>query len=406
MDKLNGTWFAPEDVTGDYERQITRIEGDWITVDSPVPQTFELNYGGGTIRLMGPDARVENCGVEDLACIFAQNPGDDDHAHPIAAVHISDAVNIWMRNVTGAGYFSSCAAVGGVSKFVTVAECQMLHPTNAVNHNRYSFRVASVAGHVLVRDCYAENSRHDYMTESAVPGPNAFVRCKTGSSDDDTGPHQRWATGLLFDNISVDDSGDWAGTSGQLNIQNRGNSGGGSSYHGWAGAYSVVWNCYAEEGYRVRNPPTALNWLIGSDGEKHESMRGCWWSPFWFGDGDCWAVGADPAGTYDQSGEDADHVQLRSLYYAQLQQRFKASASEFREYRLGVIDRFRNSGLWDEGPAPVEPEWLVVVQWTHKNSLEFTLICNERGPTIVTKGSRNHLSAVDRSLIHPLSRII
>jgi hypothetical protein len=372
MDRLNDTWFAPEDVTGDYERQITRVEGEWITVDSPLPQTFELNYGGGTIRRMGPDTRIANCGVEDLACTFASNPGDDDNAHPTAAVHINDAVNIWVRNVTGSGYFSSCVAVSGVSKYISVAECQMLHPTNSVHHNRYSFRLDRSAGHVLVRDCYVEHSRHDYMTSSAVPGPNAFVRSVTRYSDDDTGPHQRWATGTLYDLISVGDSGDRAQTSGQLNMQNRGNSGSGASSHGWAGAYSVVWNCYAEEGFRVRNPPTALNWLIGSDGEKHESMRGCWWSPFWFGDGDCWAVGADPAGTYDQSGEDAARVQLRSLYYAQLQQRFKAPASEFREYRLGVIDQFRNSGWWDEGLPPVDAAWREMTRWYWDNPLGAT----------------------------------
>jgi hypothetical protein len=363
MHKLNGQWIGVDASTGDYERQITRIEGDWITVDSPLPQTFDLRYGPGTMQRVISDERVGNCGIEDLVCIFASNPGDDDKAHPAAAVSLVDAVNVWVRNVTAAGYFTSCVTVEGRSKFITVAESQMYHPTNSAHHDRYSFRIAHRASQVLMRDCHTEHSRHDYMTESTVPGPNAFVRCTTRYSDDDTGPHQRWATGLLFDNISVDDSGDRAATSGQLNIQNRGNSGSGhTSFHGWAGAYCVVWNSSAEEGYRVRNPPTALNWLIGSDGEKHESMRGCWWSPFWFGDGDCWAVGADPAGTYDQSGEDKDPVQLRSLYYAQLQQRFKAPRSEFREYRLGVIDQFRYSGLWDEGLAFVDPDWLQSVR--------------------------------------------
>ena len=84
-----------------------------------------------------------------------------------------------MRNVTAAGYFSSCANVQGRSKFITVAECQMLHQPTPSHHNRYSFRIASTATHVLMRDCYAEHSRHDFMTESTVPGPNAFVRCTT-----------------------------------------------------------------------------------------------------------------------------------------------------------------------------------------------------------------------------------
>ncbi|MBC8096717.1 MAG: hypothetical protein H7Y43_12985, partial [Akkermansiaceae bacterium] len=287
MDKLNGQWIGLDGNTGDYERKITRIEGNWITVDSPIPQTFEWKYGGGYIRTMTNFTRVENCGVEDLIGTFGVNPGDSDTTHPRAVVTIHDSVNIWMRNVFGSGYFTSCANVRARSRFITVAECQMLHPSNSSHHDRYAFRIAESAGHVLMRDCYAENSRHDFVTESTVPGPNAFVRCRTKNSDDDTGPHQRWATGLLFDLVSVDDSGDSAKTSGQLNIQNRGNSGGGGSYHGWAGAYSVVWNSFAQSGYRVRNPPLALNWLIGSYGQTLSSMNGCWWSPFWFGEGDC-----------------------------------------------------------------------------------------------------------------------
>ena len=90
------------------------------------------------------------------------------------------------------------------------------------------------------------------------------------------GPHHRWSVGGLFDNITVNGN--------SINVQNRGNSGTG---HGWAGAYMAVWNSMANS-FRVRNPPTARNWLVGSIGSILAQFQV--------------AVGADPAGTYDSSG--------------------------------------------------------------------------------------------------------
>ena len=98
-----------------------------------------------------------------------------------------------------------------------------------------------------------------------------LVKAFTGMSLDgvatnaaaDSGPHQRWSTGTLFDNITTNTS---------LNLQNRLNSGSG---HGWAGANMVIWNSTAGQFY-VQSPPTAQNWIIGStavDGERGPPHR-------------------------------------------------------------------------------------------------------------------------------------
>jgi hypothetical protein len=195
-----------------------------------------------------------------------------------------------------------------------------------------------------------------------VPGPNAFVRCDASNSNDESGPHERWSTGTLLDEVR-ELGGQLISVSGhEIGVENRGNSGGGSSYQGWTAGYTAVWNCYAEDGFRVRNPPTARNWLIGSNGELKSSRRGCWYSfiPLW-PDGDCWAVGADPDGTYDQSGPGAPPVQLHSLYYAQLQQRLLFPGSQFREYRLGDIDQFSFTPGVDDR-IPVDTNWTAEVQ--------------------------------------------
>ncbi|MCQ2395435.1 MAG: DUF4955 domain-containing protein, partial [Kiritimatiellae bacterium] len=70
----------------------------------------------------------------------------------------------------------------------------------------------------------------------------------------DFGPHHRWATGCLYDNVKTD---------GALNVQDRGSAGSG---HGWAGANFVLWNCTART-LVCQNPwASAQNWCVGCTG--------------------------------------------------------------------------------------------------------------------------------------------
>jgi hypothetical protein len=90
---------------------------------------------------------------------------------------------------------------------------------------------------------------------SRVPGPDVFFNCTaTGTVHVDAGPHERWAAGVLYDNISI--------PGGLLEIENRSWMGSGQ---GWAGANSVLWNSTAKD-YTVENPPTAQNWAVGIKG--------------------------------------------------------------------------------------------------------------------------------------------
>ena len=85
-------------------------------------------------------------------------------------------------------------------------------------------------------------------------GPNAFVDGWSDNAHGEAGPHQRWATEILWDNITVN--------GGNNDIQNAGNYGTG---HGWEAGNSLIWNNKAN-GFIVQNPPGARNWLIGSVG--------------------------------------------------------------------------------------------------------------------------------------------
>ncbi|HOI49444.1 MAG TPA: hypothetical protein PK167_09080, partial [Prolixibacteraceae bacterium] len=111
--------------------------------------------------------------------------------------------------------------------------------------------------------------------------------------------HQRWTTGILFDNCQVQEGG--------IDLKNRGSMGSG---HGWGSAWSVAWNCSAKS-YVVQQPPGAYNWMIGCSGPNIPTARPFDKSP------------ALPLGISDSPDR---KVIPESLYLAQLEERLGKQA--------------------------------------------------------------------------------
>lgn len=291
------------------DRVITRIEGNRIMLDAPLTCAIEAKYGGGTIRKFTWSGRINNVGVEDLRGV-SDFSGPEDEAHAWTFLGLDSVENAWVRRVTSQYFGYACVALNSGSRTVTVQDCASLDPVSIITGSRRYAFVLQGAQLCLVQNCYNLKDRHQFVTGSLTTGPNVFLDGQSDTAYSDAGPHHRWATGAIWDNVLVNGN--------NLNVQNRGNSGTG---HGWAGANEVVWNCKAA-GFVVQNPPTARNWLIGSIGS---IQNGTMW------------VGPHDPGTYDSQGS---NVFPNSLYYAQLQDRLAAVKIETREYAVGEIDQF------------------------------------------------------------------
>src|SRR5204863_4695661 len=155
------------------------------------------------------------------------------------------------------------------------------------------------ASQVLLDRCGGTADNVWYVaTGGGQAGPIVLLHCKfQGNGRAES--HQRWTTGMLYDNCQVPDGG--------LEIRNRGAMGSG---HGWSMGWGVIWNCEAKD-FLVQNPPGALNWLIGSIGHNEDAQR-----PFDKGP-------KLPGGTEDSAGR---HVAPTSLYLTQLAERLGSQA--------------------------------------------------------------------------------
>jgi hypothetical protein len=243
------TQWRPGKVDLLFDRVITAVKGNALSFDAPVTCALDRKYGGGLVYKYEFPLRIRHAGVENLRG-ESEYKGTTDEDHGWVFIGLHGVEHGWVRRVKAVHFGMSCVSIESGAKWVTVQRCTCLDPVSKIEGGRrYSFHVKS--GQLcLVEHCRARNGRHDYVTGAAVAGPNVFVDCTAEKAHADAGPHQRWAVGTLYDNISTD---------GDLNVRNRGNLGTG---HGWAGANHVLWNCRAAANTCER-PPTANNWAIG-----------------------------------------------------------------------------------------------------------------------------------------------
>ncbi|MEH7275484.1 discoidin domain-containing protein [Neobacillus vireti] len=309
MDRIpdRGTTVQWEPFTLDFDRVITAIKGNTITIDAPVSNAIEREYGGGEVYKYDDSNRLNNVGVEDLRVevefdksVTAKHDNgteyysDEEKASTFLTFEYTK--NAWMRNVTGLYLTKSLVNVGRYSKWVTIQDSTNKDMVSIITGSRrYPFNY--VGQLTLTQRVHSETARHGFIFDKHMAGPNAILDSVDVDSFARSEPHQRWATGGLFDNVE-----------GKANVMDRAYYGTG---HGWAGANYVFWNHTGE--LAVQSPPTAQNYAIGLIGKRQP------------GDFKTEGNSIREDGYWEAEGR---HVAPRSLYLQQLKDRLGSQAVE------------------------------------------------------------------------------
>jgi len=250
--------WTTDDYTVSAQRRIMGIDGNYITLDIPLTDTIEDQFGGGEVYRVDVSDRLSQIGLENLrleTLVYADVARRD---RAILAIATREVENSWIRDVT-VRYFSRAFNFQQGTHFVTAQDVAHIDPKFVVEGgNHYAFDFGS-GGMNLFQRCYSDQSRHAFTSGSRPVGPNVFLDCLNENGTNDSGPHQRWAVGTLFDNTSDD----------LIRVQNRTDSGSG---HGWAGAQQMLWNGVYDE-IVLQAPPAAMNWSVGSIGTFIEGSR-------------------------------------------------------------------------------------------------------------------------------------
>ena len=296
-----GYWgWHPGDTDIHWYRTISDVTDNALTLEAPLSSTFDSTFGGGFLLPYQWPGRIENCGVENLTIdceVSPSYPFDEDHAWD--GVSISNARDCWVRMVNFHHLAGSAVIIAHSGSRVTVEDCKSTDPVSEIGGMRRR-TFYTLGGQCLFQRCYSEHGIHDFIAGLCAPGPNAFVQCESYESHGFSGSIGSWASGLLFDCVTIDGNDLKLRN---LELENHGT--------GWNAANSMLWQC-AASGIHCYNLPD------GSCNAAH----GCW--------GQMWGNGE-----WSQPNE---HVKPWSLFKDQLERRLGHSADK----RCRILNRLAN----------------------------------------------------------------
>lgn len=249
-EKVQSTPWTASNYKMKFMRTVTKVVGNTITMNSPVPEAIRQSYGGGYVYKYTAPGRIQHVGVENLRLdstyIVGQENSDEKHAWN--GIDFSGIQNGWVDTVYATHFSYGLVAINDSARFITVQNSSMIDPISVITGGRrYSFTITGQSN--LVFRNYTRNARHAFPTQAKVSGPNVFLYSASDYDRADSGPHQRWAVGTLYDNIRTR----------ILAINDRLHLGTG---HGWPGAQQVFWNPTATT-LACQVAPTSKNWLVG-----------------------------------------------------------------------------------------------------------------------------------------------
>ncbi|MEM6785398.1 MAG: T9SS type A sorting domain-containing protein, partial [Bacteroidota bacterium] len=305
---LDPAW-SPGDDDIVFNRVITALDGNRVTVDVPVFYTLDRSRSESYVYVHNRNNLVTQVGVEHLRIDI--QPGDAIEDHAWIGVNLVTVEDAWVRDVAVKGYGGSAIRTRTTTR-ATITDSQALDPLAQIAGERmYGFNLDVASQHVLVRDSYASNGRHHYATVGgALTSGNVFLDNRSEGALFASEPHRRWSMGILYDNHRelsapiLDSRLLWIG--------NRGDFG---EAHGWSAAHAVAWNVDLGAGWLLcQQPPTAQNYSIGTR------------AAFVIHDGP--SVPYAGAACYEEGTNRAGTLEPRSLYLAQLDDRRRAVSTE------------------------------------------------------------------------------
>ena len=250
-----GYQWKPGTLDITWNRVITAVAGDTVTLDAPLTFALAKQFGGATLSAYVQEGYLAQCGVERLRCVSQYDPSNPlDEQHAWNAVDLHAVRDAWVADVTTVHFSGSAVQVGAKVERVTIQDCTSLSPVSELaGYRRLAFHTRGQR--VLFLRCISEEGRNDFTTGYLSPGPNVFLDCEARRASSFSGSLGSLASGLLFDGVKID--------GGSLRIDNLETINQGV---GWAAANSLLWQCSA--GVIVcRTPPGARNWAVAVWGQ-------------------------------------------------------------------------------------------------------------------------------------------
>ena len=235
----------------DCRASIAAIDGNTITLDVPLSDSFDAEYLNPP-GFHGQDhaaPRLSQVGIENLH--IECPPQAINHTQPHFQALRFNGEDCWVRDVVSDETMNS-VSVGG--RRITVERV-------AVQRKGAASRFVEAGRVRPQRQPGAARPLHRKRRQRLVSRPPAQACrarscCSTARSPATAAP-RRTSAGRPDCSTTIAQA-----PGGGLDFRNRGSMGSG---HGWTMGWGVAWNCEAKD-YIIQNPPGATNWMIGCIG--------------------------------------------------------------------------------------------------------------------------------------------
>lgn len=310
-----------------FSRRIVAVDSGAGTVTIDIPTRYDLKKGDNA-RVSKPGGHmITEAGLEDFSFGMRQHPGtgleDDDYnkpgtigydVHQSHAIVFTSAENCWMRRVNSfcpKGNAPDVHVLSNAVKFeksrlVTAEDCDWKNTQyKGGGGNGYLYTLHG--NDCLIRNCRADNGRHNYDIATMCCSGNVLLDCRTKDARLASDFHMYFAVANLIDNMTCD--GDF--------LEAKFRPYGGTPVHGVTTSQSVFWNT---NGLRYPSSPFEyLGKMYNRPQIVVESAQ--------FGDG--YIIGtrgpahAVKTTNFKEGIGEGDSLEPRSLYADQLARRLK-----------------------------------------------------------------------------------
>jgi hypothetical protein len=309
------------------QRKITSILGNKISIDVPLSDSYDAKYlnppGAKVVKIKTPD-KVTQSGVENLHVQCPPLESSYGNA-PYSGVRVAGN-DCWVKDVFFEETMNTTVFAGNRNTMQKVVIKHTYPNLGASKPADFSFEGSQ---NLVDRGEATGGNTYFVWTSSLIAGPNVVLNSTFRGWGSRLQPHQRWATGLLFDNCTLLEGG--------MDFLNRGVAGSG---HGWTMGWGVAWNNIAKT-YIIQNPPGAANWAIGNIGSRLKTARLFDSAPIF------------DEGYFDSHGTP---VAPQSLYLAQLHERLGQPALNNIGYASNTPSMFTNKSVKPLPPLPKDTD--------------------------------------------------
>ena len=211
-----------------------------IEVDAPIFYALDVQYAQAYIYKISNSGTIRhNVGIENLHISFERSPENSTANVDQNCIYMSSLENSWVKGVSMSGFVHAGIKTTSTTRS-TIEDCYAIDPSGlCTGGTYYNFENYHRSQLILLKNCYARNGRHHYISNGCASTSGIVVlNFRSELSLAQAEGHRLWSQGILFDNWA--ELGTIKSNTGKIGMYLRDNMGSG---HGWGGTNSVFWNC-------------------------------------------------------------------------------------------------------------------------------------------------------------------